>query len=63
MGEHPSLEQIAANYHKAVHAADKGGIDAEPEAQLTIPFATLLQAVATEAGLRPLQFIRADFYP
>lgn len=45
-------------YFDAVHAARRGGVDAEPEAQLTVPFSELVRAVAADAGLPKLSLIR-----
>lgn len=48
----------AREYHRAVHAAASGSVNAEEEAQLTTPVSNLFTALADAAGLGQLALIR-----
>lgn len=50
--------EIAREYHRAVHAAARGSVDGEEEAQLTVPVSNLFRSLSAEAGLGQLQLIR-----
>jgi hypothetical protein len=52
------LERWALAYQEAVHAADRAGIGADPEAQLTTPFDVLLTKLAGRFGIGGLRLIR-----
>lgn len=49
---------LAIEYYERVHAAVTRGLAAEPEAQLTGPIASLLESLATDAGLGALVLLR-----
>jgi hypothetical protein len=62
------IEQAAGDYAAAMHVVETSPVDAEPEAQLTVPMQNLLQQVATASGfdlrlLREAQLdgVRPDF--
>jgi hypothetical protein len=58
--QHPldTSAEIANSYHHHVHAAQKGSVDGEPEAQLTTPFSTLVAAIAQLSGMGEVTLIR-----
>lgn len=53
-----SIEQAAQQYADAVKQASRQGIEAEPEAQLTVPLSNLLTEVAALAGIGHLTLMR-----
>ena len=53
-----TIEQLASEYHRAVHAADSAAMRGEPEAQLTTPVAELFCGLAASAGLGELRMLR-----
>lgn len=53
-----TIAQLAAAYHRAVHAAQLASIDGEAEAQLTVPVSNLLSGLAAIAGLGGLTLVR-----
>lgn len=52
------MSEIAREYHRAVHAAAQGSVDAEEEAQLTTPVSNLFTALVREANLGELALVR-----
>ena len=50
--------ELAQAYMAAVAAADVSAVDAEPEAQLTVPVANLLEGLAVGHGIGSLRLIR-----
>lgn len=48
----------ANEYFRAIHAAARGSVDAEEEAQLTTPVSNLFCGLVADAGLGELQLIR-----
>jgi Type ISP C-terminal specificity domain/N-6 DNA Methylase len=50
--------EIAREYHRTVHAAARGSVNGEEEAQLTTPVSNLFTALAAAAGLGQLALIR-----
>ena len=53
-----TIDQLATDYHRAVHAAASAAVDGEEEAQLTAPVSNLFSGLVAEAGLGTLQLIR-----
>jgi hypothetical protein len=53
-----TIAEIAASYHRAVHAAASAAVDGEEEAQLTTPVSNLFGALVAEGGLGELRLIR-----
>lgn len=54
---------VAAAYSRDVHAAERAGVDAEPEAQLTTPVKQLFERVAEREGLPRLDLLREAQLP
>ncbi|MBN1322248.1 MAG: N-6 DNA methylase [Thermoleophilia bacterium] len=54
----PTFEDLAGIFFTSVHAAERGSVDAEPEAQLTVPFSELVRGVGELAGLKRFSLIR-----
>ena len=52
------MQDLARKYYTDVHAASRGSVDAEDEAQLTTPVSNLFAGVADNAGLGTLTLIR-----
>lgn len=52
------FERLAQDYADAANYASAQGIEAEPEAQLTVPVSNLLTAVASESGIGDLVLMR-----
>jgi hypothetical protein len=53
-----TTRELARDYYAAVHAAARGGVRGEEEAQLTTPVSNLLTGLVAQAGLGRLQLIR-----
>lgn len=56
-------EKLAQTYAAAVAAADVSAVEAEPEAQLTVPVANLLEGLAVGHGLGSLRLLREAQMP
>lgn len=52
------LADLARAYRDGAHAAQRAGIDADPEAQLTTPIDVLVTSLARDAGIGELRLIR-----
>lgn len=52
------LKSAATRYQRDVHAAQRGSVDGEPEAQLTAPVSELIRVVAEYASLGELTLVR-----
>ncbi len=56
-------DDVAAAYSRDVHAAERAGVDAEPEAQLTNPVKWLFERLAEQDGLPRLDLLREAQLP
>ncbi|QJB69878.1 hypothetical protein [Parasphingorhabdus halotolerans] len=53
-----TIEQLANEYHAAIHAMENAAIAAEQEAQLTTPVSNLFTGLALQEGMGQLRLIR-----